>query len=273
MALWNSPFARGDAWSTHTDHEPADWPKMVTLPGSPPNAATLSRTHLEGRDVVEDAVVARRLLGRLGGQGGMGEEAERPQAVVGGHHDHALFRHRGAVEDLRAAGARTVPAAVEPHHHRPALAHPRRRPQVQRQAVLAARQLAPRVGRVVGVAGLPARGPELGGRARPVPRLDRNRRTPAQVADRRLREGHAPEHRDARVGVGPRPFELAGRRQHHRPALRLGGGAHRARRREERGQTHDHNVPHRTHRNLPRPGGGRRSAALPLRPIIEDIRA
>ena len=45
MALWNSPFASGDAWSTQTDHEPADWPKMVTLPGSPPNAATLSRTH------------------------------------------------------------------------------------------------------------------------------------------------------------------------------------------------------------------------------------
>ena len=45
MALWKSPFASGDAWSTHTDHEPADCPKIVTLPGSPPNAATLSRTH------------------------------------------------------------------------------------------------------------------------------------------------------------------------------------------------------------------------------------
>ena len=209
---------------------------------------------LEGRDVVEDAVVARRLLGRLGGQGGMGEEAEGPQAVVGGHHDHALLRHRAAVEDPGAASARAVAAAVEPHHHRPALAHPRRRPQVQGQAVLAARQLAPRIGRVVGVAGLPARGPELGGRPRPVPRLHRRGRAPAQVADRRLREGHAPEHRDAGLRVGPRPFELTRGRQHHRPALRLGGGAGRARRHEERGQSEDHNVPHRAHRNLSPPG-------------------
>ena len=45
IAFWNSPFAAGDAPSMLTAIPPADSPKIVTLRGSPPNAAMLSLTH------------------------------------------------------------------------------------------------------------------------------------------------------------------------------------------------------------------------------------
>ncbi len=45
MALWNRPFDNGEAISMLTANEPADSPKIVTLPGSPPNAATFFCTH------------------------------------------------------------------------------------------------------------------------------------------------------------------------------------------------------------------------------------
>ena len=45
MALWNRPLAVGVPSSVPTLMPPADSPKIVTLPGSPPKAAMLSRTH------------------------------------------------------------------------------------------------------------------------------------------------------------------------------------------------------------------------------------
>jgi hypothetical protein len=42
----NNPFDSGDVISTLTSNDPPDSPKMVTLLGSPPNLAMLSRTHL-----------------------------------------------------------------------------------------------------------------------------------------------------------------------------------------------------------------------------------
>ena len=45
MALWNRPLASGDAIRMLTENEPADSPKIVTLPGSPPNAAMFFFTH------------------------------------------------------------------------------------------------------------------------------------------------------------------------------------------------------------------------------------
>ena len=45
MARWKSPLADGIAISVLTFPAPPDWPKIVTLFGSPPNAAMLSRTH------------------------------------------------------------------------------------------------------------------------------------------------------------------------------------------------------------------------------------
>ena len=45
MALCTSPLASGETTSALTANEPADSPKIVTLPGSPPKAAMLSCTH------------------------------------------------------------------------------------------------------------------------------------------------------------------------------------------------------------------------------------
>ncbi len=42
---WNSPLARGEADSMLTAKPPAEWPRMVTLPGSPPNLEILACTH------------------------------------------------------------------------------------------------------------------------------------------------------------------------------------------------------------------------------------
>ncbi len=45
IALWNRPRALGDSIRKFTAMPPADSPKMVTLPGSPPKPAMLAFTH------------------------------------------------------------------------------------------------------------------------------------------------------------------------------------------------------------------------------------
>ena len=45
IAFWNNPLAAGEPLSMPTMAGPADWPKIVTLFGSPPNAAMLACTH------------------------------------------------------------------------------------------------------------------------------------------------------------------------------------------------------------------------------------
>ena len=45
IACSNNPAAVGEAIKSHWLDPPADSPKVVTLLGSPPNAATLSWTH------------------------------------------------------------------------------------------------------------------------------------------------------------------------------------------------------------------------------------
>jgi hypothetical protein len=45
MARWNRPLARGIDSRVATLMAPADWPKMVTLAGSPPKAPMFSCTH------------------------------------------------------------------------------------------------------------------------------------------------------------------------------------------------------------------------------------
>jgi hypothetical protein len=45
MAAWNSPFAAGVPSSVPTLMAPADSPKIVTFPGSPPKHSMWSRTH------------------------------------------------------------------------------------------------------------------------------------------------------------------------------------------------------------------------------------
>ena len=45
MPRWKSPFADGMCIRCTTFPDPPDWPKIVTLPASPPNAPTLACTH------------------------------------------------------------------------------------------------------------------------------------------------------------------------------------------------------------------------------------
>ena len=55
MALWNRPFARGDAIRVLTFAPPPDSPKIVTFPGSPPNWDMFLRTHLRA------AIISRNM--------------------------------------------------------------------------------------------------------------------------------------------------------------------------------------------------------------------
>ena len=68
MALLKQALANGEAISALTENDPADSPKMVTLPGSPPKAAILSCTHCQRGDLVEQAIVARSLVVGFSGQ-------------------------------------------------------------------------------------------------------------------------------------------------------------------------------------------------------------
>ncbi len=45
IAFWNKPCDAGEPINICTDPAPADSPKIVTLPASPPNAAMLRFTH------------------------------------------------------------------------------------------------------------------------------------------------------------------------------------------------------------------------------------
>ena len=44
-ARWNRPLAPGMARTVEVFAPPPDWPKIITLPGSPPNASILAFTH------------------------------------------------------------------------------------------------------------------------------------------------------------------------------------------------------------------------------------
>ena len=102
------PAAAGVPSSVPTLMPPADSPKIVTLPGSPPKAAMLSRTHSQRGDLVEDAVGARA------GEGGVEmaevQEAEGAEPVVDrDHHDVAGAAEVGAVVPGRRARAAEKP--------------------------------------------------------------------------------------------------------------------------------------------------------------------
>jgi hypothetical protein len=137
--------------------------------------------------LVHQAVVARRAA-RLGGEGRVGQEAERAQPVVDGDDDHALAHQRRRVIVVALAGHQRP--AVNPHHDGPgaeAVLGAGRREDVQVQAVLRGAGDAERRGRLRAVRR------ELGRVPYPVPAGGRLRRAPAQRADRRSRVGDAEE--------------------------------------------------------------------------------
>ncbi len=90
MALCEEACESGEAISALTEKEPADSPKMVMLAGSPPKAAMLFLNPLDRGGLVHQAVVAGGVVGRFGGELGMGEEAEDAEAVVHRNDDDAV---------------------------------------------------------------------------------------------------------------------------------------------------------------------------------------
>ena len=219
---------------------------------------------LEARHHVEEPVVARGAVRRLGRQGGVGEKAEDVQAVVDGHHHRALGRQSGAVVDGGRARAAGVAAAVDPVEHRQGLGRLRRRPHVQEEAVLALSDALPPA--------LDADRARLAGVAHPVPGHDRRRGTPAQLAYGRGRERDALE-RDDPVDRGFRPLDQAAGdrhrrvgRQHDRRRTALTGGRRRGDREQPRGQPERQDGPPAAH-NRPKTGPDRRPPLLAFNPI------
>ena len=121
IARWNSPFAAGNAVSIAVFPPPPDCPKIVTFRGSPPNRATLSRTHSRAATRSSSGEVrgAREALARAG-QPGKPQVAERIQPVIDADGDDVvLARELGAIIEDRVSRSRALAAAMEPHHHRP----------------------------------------------------------------------------------------------------------------------------------------------------------
>ena len=139
IAWANRPLAAGTASSVATACAPALSPKIVTLSGSPPNTAMLSRT--------QRSAITRSRRNRLSskvmsvvGQRGQVQAAQRTQPVVHRDIDAALARQRCAVVDRRRRAAHEVAAAVDEHHHRQrVIGRAFGRDDVERQAVLAHR--------------------------------------------------------------------------------------------------------------------------------------
>ena len=168
----------------------------------------------------------------------MRQEAEQAKPIVDGDQHHAGAGQGFAVVQRHAASALDEAAAVNPHHHRHfGVACASRRPDVQIQAVFALRD------RPLGVEALRRGRLHAGlgkrrGVAFPLPRRGGRGRLPAQLADRRRREGDALERHHGVVG-GIRPAHIAvghchhladeGRRHRRRLRLRLARGRFRRR--------------------------------------------
>ena len=146
---------------------------------------------LETRDHVQQAVVARDMVRRLGAQLRVRQESELPDAVGDADQHHALLGQLLPAVVRLGGGARVESAAVDPDEHGDAVARRlRRRPDVQIQAVLA------RSGPLTGSSGVPhplhGPGPESVGLPHALPFRGGLRRAPSEVADGRRGEGNAP---------------------------------------------------------------------------------
>ena len=161
---------------------------------------------LQRGDLIEKTVVARRAMGRLGRQFGMREEAQRADAVVEIDEDDALFGEVFAAVHRHPAGAEGEAAAVDVDDHRQLCSGLRgpARPHVEVEAILARRLLAEIMIDVMASQHLDAFRGLAVGVIDALPWRDRLRLAPAQVADRRRREGHAKIGADAAVEQRPR---------------------------------------------------------------------
>ena len=187
MARWNRPRAAGVAISVVTEIAPADSPKIVTCPGSPPKAAMLSRTH--SRAAIWSRSPRFDSIGPLGRPvAGEVEVAERAEAVVDADETHVAAAH----EVVAAVGrgrrrADDERAAVEPDHHGARLVgRGGRGADVERQAVLAHRRVLAGADELADAL-LDRHGPVPRAVARALPRHHGLRGAQAAVADRAAR--------------------------------------------------------------------------------------
>jgi len=146
----------------------------------------------------------------------MVEGAEPAQTIIERHDDDAMLRQFHAVIDRKRGPAEDERTAIDPYHHGQFRA--RRivgRPDIERQAVLALRQLQP-----PGQIDLRTDGPEGAGIAHAAPAGSRLRRAPTERSHRGRRKGNTLE--DAGGAFG-----YARKRALRDPGLRLCPGGQR----------------------------------------------
>ena len=143
MALWNRPFADGIASSVLTLPPPPDWPKIVTLPGSPPKRAMLSRTHCSDATMSSMPTLPESANSAPPAPPRYRCPTMFEPMVDADDDDVAGPRQVRAVVAERRSGAVGVAAAVDPHHHGTlAVVVDAGREDVQHQAILALRRVA-----------------------------------------------------------------------------------------------------------------------------------
>ena len=117
---------------------PADSPKIVTLPGSPPNAAMFALTHCSVAMASASAWLPDALRPDSFVSSGCVKKPNGAETVVERDEHHALLREVLAVVVFARSAAFGVRAAEDPHHDRqPLVGAIGARPDVQVQAVLA----------------------------------------------------------------------------------------------------------------------------------------
>ena len=113
IALWKSPRASGEAIRALTANDPADSPKIVTLPGVAAERGDVRLHPLQRRHLVQHPLVAGRVPARLARQLRVREEAEDAEPVVDGHEHDAPAGERLTVVPRFRAGSCLEAAAVD----------------------------------------------------------------------------------------------------------------------------------------------------------------
>ena len=146
-------------------------------------------------DLVLQTEVAGRIVSGLPGDPGQRQEAEHPKPIIDRHHDDAARGQRHAVVNRHGAGAADESAAVDPYQHRKSRGRMRRRPNVEKETVLADRAAHQKFMRPGGRNGvgdqLPATGAEFLRGAHAAPRHRRTGCPPPARAGWRSRIGNA----------------------------------------------------------------------------------
>ena len=188
----------------------------------------------QGLDLVHQPIVAGQPLGRFRAERRMGQIAQDAEPIVDRHHHHAFGRQARAVVQSFAARSGDQGAAVDPDDDR-RLLRIGRRPDVQRQTVLAGPAQVRRIDRLHARRRLDAGRAEIAGVAHAVPARRGDGRTPAALPHRRHGVGHALEGANS---IRRYAGQVAGRGLNHRALWRACGErrCERARRAEaERG--------------------------------------